>query len=94
MVVKTEQIFKGNVLIVKAREKRTLDEEPEKLTEDESSGGKEARTIMVFGLPEDATEKGLYIHFQRKKNGGGEIEEITLLPGEKALIVFEDPKGL
>ena len=94
MVVNTEQIFKGNVLKVKANEKGALDEQPEKLTEDEKSGGKESRTIMVFGLPEDATEKGLHIHFQKKKNGGGDIEEITILPGGKATVVFEDPEGL
>ena len=66
----------------------------ETLTMNESSGGIKARTVMVSGLSEDATENGLHIHFQKKKNGGGDIEEITLLPRGKALVVFEDPEGL
>ncbi|XP_028398983.1 uncharacterized protein LOC114522489 isoform X2 [Dendronephthya gigantea] len=93
MVVEREQIFKGNLLKVNLVEKETFEDNVEKLTTDESSRGKEARTITVFGLPEDATEKGLHIHFQRKKNGGGEIEEVTLLPGGKAMVVFEDPEA-
>ena len=90
-VVNTEQIFRGNLLKVHPLEAETFEDSVEKLTKDE---GKESRTIMVFGLPEDATEKGLYIHFQKKKNGGGDIEESTLLPGGKAMVVFEDPAGL
>ena len=39
------------------------------------------------------TESNVHIHFQRKKNGGGEIERVTLLKGGKAIVVFEDPKG-
>ena len=59
-----------------------------------SSTEKETRTILVSEIPEEATKSKLHIHFQKKKNGGGDIEEISLLPEGKALVVFEDPEGL
>ena len=49
---------------------------------------------MVSGLPETATESNVFIHFQKKRNGGGEVEKVTLLPGNEALILFQDPEGL
>lgn len=39
-------------------------------------------------------ESAVHIHFQKKKNGGGDIEKITLLAGGKAMVVFENAKGL
>lgn len=38
-------------------------------------------------------EENITIHFQRKKNGGGEVEKVTLLTGGQAMVVFEDPTG-
>ena len=52
------------------------------------------RTILVSGLPEGVRESTVLIHFQKKRNGGGDIEKITLLAGGKAMVVFENPKGL
>ena len=60
----------------------------------DSDSGDVVRRILVFGLPVGTTENSVYIHFQKKKNGGGEIERITLLNEGKALVLFEDPKGL
>ena len=53
-----------------------------------------SRKILVSGLPEETREKEVHIHFQKKKNGGGDIERIILLNGGKALVLFEEPKGL
>ena len=50
--------------------------------------------MLVSDLPEDATENTLHIYFQKRKNGGGEVESVTLLPeAGHALVVFDDPKG-
>ena len=75
-------------------ERETPGEQADRLTKDKNSGKNEARTILVSGLPEEVTKNSVHIHFQKKKNGGGDIEEITLSPGGKALIVFEDFEGL
>jgi hypothetical protein len=49
---------------------------------------------LVSEIPEGVTESVLWIHFQKKKNGGGDIVNVTLLPAGKALVVFDDAKGL
>ena len=92
-VVEKQQTIKGEVVQVKPLEAETKSK-LESSQNRSNSTEKEARTISVSGLPEEVTEKGLLIHFQKKKNGGGDIEETTLLPGGKALVVFEDPEGL
>ena len=51
--------------------------------------------IFVSELPEGITENTIYIHFQKKRNGGGDIEKVELLPGGKnAMVTFEDCQGL
>ena len=52
------------------------------------------RKVLVTGLPEGVTENSVFIHFQKKKNGGGEIKRVTLFAGGKAMILFEDAEGL
>ena len=88
-VVETKQKFKGEVIHVKLVETETQlnkDTSEEPKTSDQEYG-----TVLVSGFPEDATENALYIHFQKKKNGGGEVKEVTFLPGKKeATVVFED----
>ena len=91
-VVERQQTIKGKVVQVKPLEAETKSKFKSSQNK-ASSTEKEARTISVSGLPEDVTEKGLLIHFQKKKNRGGDIEKTTLLPGGKALVVFEDPEG-
>ena len=91
-VVETKQKFKGEVIHVKLVETET---HPNKDTSEESEEPKtsdqEYGTVLVSGFPEEATENALYIHFQKKKNGGGEVKEVTFLPGKKeATVVFED----
>jgi hypothetical protein len=81
-VIHTQQVFKGKVLDVKLQD------------ESKRENVEKSRTILVSNLPEGVTESGVYIHFQKKKNGGGEVEKVTVLPeGNTALVVFEDPEG-
>ncbi|XP_046839282.1 N-myc-interactor-like isoform X2 [Xenia sp. Carnegie-2017] len=47
------------------------------------------RKVFVYGLPEDITENAVKIHFQKKRNGGGDIKEVNLLKNGFAEIVFE-----
>ena len=54
---------------------------------------KRSATIFVFGLPEGSTENSVHIHFQKRKNGGGDIKEVEMLEGGKAMITFEDSQG-
>ncbi|KAM7371642.1 hypothetical protein PAMP_008860 [Pampus punctatissimus] len=53
------------------------------------------RTVRVSGLPTDIEDDRLidklYIHFLRAKNGGGEIDSVTIVEAPtSALITFED----
>ena len=64
------------------------------MSSDNDSGDVVGRKILVSGLPVGTTENSVHIHFQKKKNGGGEVERIILLNEGKALVLFEDPKGL
>lgn len=58
-----------------------------------------SKTVRVNGLPvdidEDRLRDKLLIHFLRAKNGGGEIESVTVGKATpvSALITFEDHKG-
>ncbi|CAB4023542.1 poly [ADP-ribose] polymerase 14-like isoform X2 [Paramuricea clavata] len=88
-VVGREQVFKGKVLNIKLQETETNPNNEES----ERENVEKARTILVSGLPEGVTEGDVHIHFQKKKNGGGEVEKVTILPEENtALVVFEDPE--
>ena len=52
------------------------------------------RTVLVTGLPEGSTDKEVYHHFQKKKNGGAEIKEVKLRQEKnEAAVIFEDIKG-
>ena len=59
---------------------------------DQSS--KEARTVVVTDIPKGESESSLFIHFQKKKNAGGEVEKVRLSrTGETAWVVFEKHEG-
>ena len=92
-MVNTQQILNGKVLEVKRLATETEKEDVEKLRNKESSGEKESRTVTVSGLPEGSTENSVHIHFQKRKNGGGEVEEVEMLGEGKAMVTFEDPRG-
>ena len=89
MVVNTEQIFKGNILEMK----RLSTEKVEKLRNKESSEETKSTTVEVYGLPTGAIENSVTIHFQKKKNGGGEVTKVEMLEDGKARVIFEDPQG-
>ena len=52
------------------------------------------KSLLVSGLPEGVTEKEITIHFQKKRNNGGEVEKVVVLSGSTAIVIFEDPEGL
>ena len=88
----TQQIFKGTILEVKHLSTEMAKENVEKSENNESSGEKES-TVMVSGLPEGSTEKSVHIHFQKRKNGGGDIQKVEMLGKGKARVTFEDLQG-
>lgn len=57
------------------------------------------RIVRVSGLPTDIEDERLkdklFIHFLRTKNGGGEIDSVTIVKATpvSALITFEDSGG-
>lgn len=65
----------------------------EKLRNREDSEEKESRIVEVSGLPVGCTENSVHIHFQKSKNGGGDIQKVEMLQKGKAKIIFEDPQG-
>ena len=52
-----------------------------------------SRTIHVTGFQASTTPEDLIIHFQRKKNGGGDIESIAVSKRGNAVITFDKPEG-
>lgn len=53
-----------------------------------------SRSVFVTGLNAATKSEDLIIHFQRKKNGGGDIDSIVISRKKGAAVVtFDDPKG-
>ena len=50
------------------------------------------RTIVVSNFPEDVGEDELTIHFQKEKNGGGDVDEVVV-DGSVAFVIFDSPEG-
>ena len=92
-MVNTKQIFKQSILEVKRLGTENMKESVEELENKESSGENESTTVMVSGLPEGSTKNSVHIHFQKKKNGGGEVNKVEMLGEGKAMITFQDPQG-
>ena len=78
--------MKGNVLSLELQEAKVTSE---KSGRDENV----EKSVFVSGLPEGVTEKGITIHFQKKKNGGGEVEKVIVLSRNSALVLFQDAEG-
>ena len=53
-----------------------------------------ARSIVVSNISPQTTKEGVMIHFQRRKNGGGEIDHIHIPKKGSAVIAFEKGEGL
>ena len=92
-VANTEQTFRDSILKVKRLDIAEKNQNVEKLRNKQNSGKKELATVMVSGLPEGSTENSVHIHFQKKKNGGGDIQKVEMLREGKARLTFEDPEG-
>ena len=52
-----------------------------------------SRSILVTDFQATTTPEDLIIHFQRKRNGGGDIESIAVNNRGTAVITFEKPEG-
>ena len=52
-----------------------------------------SRSIYVTGFQATTRSEELIIHFQRKKNGGGDIDSIIISKRGAAVITFDDPEG-
>lgn len=59
---------------------------------------KATKSIVVSKIPFETLDTDVYgdiiIHFQRRKNGGGEIENVFVPKKGTAVVTFEDRKGL
>ena len=51
------------------------------------------RCIYVTGFPATTKSADLIIHFQRMKNGGGDIEFFHISKRRAAVITFDNPEG-
>ena len=52
-----------------------------------------SRTVVVSNFPANVGEDELTIHFQKEKNGGGDVDEVVV-DGCVAFVVFDFPEGL
>ena len=52
-----------------------------------------SQSICVTGFPTGTKSADLLIHFQRKRNGGGDIESIIINKRGTAVITFDNPDG-
>ena len=50
------------------------------------------QTIVVWNFPEDVGEDELTIHFEKKKNGGGDVAKVVV-DGSVAFVIFDLPEG-
>lgn len=50
-------------------------------------------SICVTGFPKATSPETLIIHFQRKKNGGGDIIAVKMNRQGAAVITFDSPEG-
>ena len=93
-IVDIEQIFNEDAVLTLEWMGMELDSIKAVKKEDTDFAGKENRTVLVSNLPPKVTKNGVFIHFQKRMNNGGEVEKVKLLPEEnKAWVIFEDPKG-
>jgi hypothetical protein len=51
------------------------------------------RTVVVLNFPSNVGEDELTIHFQKEKNGGGDVDDV-LLDGSVAFVTFDMHEGL
>ena len=55
----------------------------------------QARSVVVEGLPSGTTENEIVIYFQKKKNNGGDVEDVKLnMQDGEATVLFESSDGM
>lgn len=52
-----------------------------------------SRSVYVTGYKSTTKWEDLIIHFQRTKNGGGDIDSIVISKQGAAVITFDSPEG-
>ena len=52
-----------------------------------------SRSVYVTGFQPTTTWESLMIHFQRERNGGGDIDSIVISRRGAAVITFSNPEG-
>ena len=53
-----------------------------------------ARSIVVCNMPEEAQENDIIIHFQRRKHGGGNIDNVRIIENTGNVVVtFDSDEG-
>ena len=51
-------------------------------------------SVVVSNIPPQITAENIVIHFQRQKNGGGEIDHVHIPKKGTAVVTFESSEGL
>lgn len=55
---------------------------------------KELKTIVVSNIPAGLCKDEITIHFQLLKHGGGEVEDVAILPDRhQAFVTFKETNG-
>uniref|UniRef100_H3AJI1 Poly [ADP-ribose] polymerase n=1 Tax=Latimeria chalumnae TaxID=7897 RepID=H3AJI1_LATCH len=49
-------------------------------------------TVVVENLSPTCSEDILSLYFENRRSGGGPVKEVTMLPGGRALVSFQDPE--
>jgi len=52
-----------------------------------------SNSVIVRNLSPSTREDTIIIHFQKKRNGGGEVERVQLLSEGVAVVTFETSEG-
>lgn len=52
-----------------------------------------SNSVIVRNLSHSTREEIIIIHFQKKRNGGGEVDRVRLLSEGVAVVTFEKPEG-
>ena len=52
-----------------------------------------SNSVIVRNLSPSTREETIIIHFQKKRNGGGEVDKVRLLSEGVAVVTFEKSEG-
>lgn len=52
-------------------------------------------SIVVSGISENTTHDAIELHFESRRNSGGPVKSVHFVPKSgRAVVVFQDPRGL